>query len=52
MKAVSINVTDVIERANTSPLQYLIVALCSLVLFVGGFDTEAMSVNRSKYGAF
>ena len=52
MKAVSIDVTDVIERANTSPLQYLIVALCSLVLFVGGFDTEAMSVNRSKYGAF
>jgi AAHS family 4-hydroxybenzoate transporter-like MFS transporter len=43
VKAAPINVTDVIERAKTSPLQYLIVALCSLVLFVDGFDTQAMS---------
>ncbi|WP_233838189.1 MFS transporter [Paraburkholderia sp. ZP32-5] len=43
MNRQSINVTTAIEAAKTSPLQYTIVALCSLVLFGDGFDTQAMS---------
>jgi AAHS family 4-hydroxybenzoate transporter-like MFS transporter len=43
LNRIPINVTTTIEAARTSPLQYMIVALCSLVLFGDGFDTQAMS---------
>ncbi|MFL9921700.1 MFS transporter [Paraburkholderia fungorum] len=43
MNRIPINVTTAIEAAKTSVLQYMIVALCSLVLFCDGFDTQTMS---------
>lgn len=38
-----LRVSDVIESRKVSAFQYMVVALCGLVLFIDGFDTQAIS---------
>ena len=39
----SIRVSDLIEKRKVGAFQYRIVMLCGLVLFIDGFDTQALS---------
>jgi MFS transporter, AAHS family, 4-hydroxybenzoate transporter len=39
----SIDVTEIIERQRINGRQYLIVLLCALLMFLDGFDTQAVS---------
>jgi AAHS family 4-hydroxybenzoate transporter-like MFS transporter len=39
----AIRVVDIIESRRVSAYQYMIVTLCGLVLFIDGFDTQAIS---------
>ncbi|HEY4072924.1 MAG TPA: MFS transporter [Herbaspirillum sp.] len=39
----SIRVSDLIEKRKVGAFQYRIVILCGLVLFIDGFDTQALS---------
>jgi AAHS family 4-hydroxybenzoate transporter-like MFS transporter len=39
----SIDVADIIERQRINGRQYLIVLLCALLMFLDGFDTQAVS---------
>ncbi|MFZ6649334.1 MFS transporter [Undibacterium sp. TJN25] len=43
MKIDSIGVSDIIEKRKVGAFQYMIVVLCGLVLFIDGFDTQAIS---------
>lgn len=43
MNAQTIHVPDLINRNRISAFQYLIVLLCGLVMFIDGFDTQAIS---------
>ncbi|MBK4738676.1 MFS transporter [Noviherbaspirillum pedocola] len=43
MRDDSIRVTDIIESRKVSAYQYIIVLLCGLLLFIDGFDTQAIS---------
>lgn len=39
----SIEVSEMFDKRKVSGFQYLVVTLCGLVLFIDGFDTQAMS---------
>jgi len=43
MTAQTVHVPDVINNARVGPYQYVIVVLCGLVMFIDGFDTQAIS---------
>ncbi|SAL01236.1 MFS transporter [Caballeronia ptereochthonis] len=43
MGSPSISVSDIIERQRINRRQYLIVLLCALLMFLDGFDTQAVS---------
>jgi AAHS family 4-hydroxybenzoate transporter-like MFS transporter len=43
MTSDSIEVSETFDKRKVSGYQYMVVALCGLVLFIDGFDTQAMS---------
>lgn len=43
MNSDSIEVSEMFDNRKVSGFQYMVVALCGLVLFIDGFDTQAMS---------
>jgi AAHS family 4-hydroxybenzoate transporter-like MFS transporter len=43
MTSDSIEVSETFDKRAVSGFQYMVVALCGLVLFIDGFDTQAMS---------
>jgi AAHS family 4-hydroxybenzoate transporter-like MFS transporter len=43
MNSDSIEVLEMFDNRKVSRFQYIVVALCGLVLFIDGFDTQAMS---------
>jgi AAHS family 4-hydroxybenzoate transporter-like MFS transporter len=42
-KTMAIEVSETFDKRKVSAYQYMVVALCGLVLFIDGFDTMAMS---------
>lgn len=43
MIAQTVHVPDIINRGRVGVFQYLVVVLCGLVMFIDGFDTQAIS---------
>jgi AAHS family 4-hydroxybenzoate transporter-like MFS transporter len=43
MNSGSIEVSEMFDKRKVSGFQYMVVALCGLVLFIDGFDTQAIS---------
>lgn len=43
MKSSPIQVSEIFDNRKVSGFQYMVVALCGLVLFIDGFDTQAIS---------